>query len=135
MRKPFLAAALAVTAALAAVSTPSTAEACGGCFVAPENNTVVTDHRMVLSVTPQQTTLYDQIRYQGNPESFAWVLPIAGEAEVGVQWRKHTQGQVGRGAHHPGDPEAGRDVARGPRIVGGSRCPARISESTLSGST
>ncbi|NOU34450.1 MAG: DUF2330 domain-containing protein, partial [Polyangiaceae bacterium] len=60
------------------------AAACGGCFAPPENNTVVTDHRMVLTVSPQQTTLYDQIRYQGSPDSFAWVLPIKGEAIVGV---------------------------------------------------
>lgn len=85
MRKPIVAAAIAVLASFAAVTAaPSTAQACGGCFVPPENNTVVTDHRMVLSITPQQTTLYDQIRYQGSPESFAWVLPIAGEAKVGV---------------------------------------------------
>lgn len=60
------------------------AAACGGCFVPSENNTVVTDHRMVLSIDLQQSTLYDQIRYQGSPESFAWVLPIRGEATVGV---------------------------------------------------
>ncbi len=60
------------------------AEACGGCFVPPENNTVVTDHRMILSVGQGQSTLYDQIRYQGSPESFAWVLPISGEAQVGL---------------------------------------------------
>jgi MYXO-CTERM domain-containing protein len=45
---------------------------------------VITDHRMVFSVSPQQTTLYDQIRYTGNPSSFAWVLPIAGSATVGI---------------------------------------------------
>ena len=59
-------------------------EACGGCFVPTENNTVVTDHRMILSIDLQQSTLYDQIQYQGSPESFAWVLPIRGEAKVGV---------------------------------------------------
>jgi hypothetical protein len=64
--------------------TEQIAQACGGCFAPAENNTVVTDHRMVLTVSPQQTTLYDQIRYQGSPESFAWVLPIKGEALVGV---------------------------------------------------
>ncbi|MBK8219038.1 MAG: DUF2330 domain-containing protein [Myxococcales bacterium] len=69
-------------AALVAVSRP--AQACGGCFVPPENNTVVTDHRMILSVGQGQSTLYDQIRYQGAPESFAWVLPISGEAQVGL---------------------------------------------------
>ncbi len=60
------------------------AAACGGCFIPPENNTVVTDHRMILSVAQGQSTLYDQIRYQGAPESFAWVLPITGEAQVGL---------------------------------------------------
>ena len=60
------------------------AEACGGCFVPPENNTVVTDHRMILSVGQGKSTLYDQIRYQGSPQSFAWVLPISGEAQVGL---------------------------------------------------
>lgn len=65
-----------------------TAAACGGCFhgpeTTPENNTVVTDHRMALAIDLEQTTLYDQIRYQGSPESFAWVLPIRGAATVGV---------------------------------------------------
>lgn len=60
------------------------AQACGGCFVPSENNTVVTDHRMVLAVSPQQSTLYDQIRYQGDPSSFAWVLPIKGVVKVGI---------------------------------------------------
>ncbi len=74
--------------ALGALATTSLyerrADACGGCFVPPENNTVVTDHRMILSVGQGQSTLYDQIRYQGRPESFAWVLPITGEAQVGL---------------------------------------------------
>jgi len=80
--------ALLATVALAAFSavalTPAPASACGGCFAPPENPSVVTDHRMILSVSPEQTTLYDQIHYQGDPGSFAWVLPITGEAEVGL---------------------------------------------------
>jgi len=60
------------------------ARACGGCFSPPESDSVVTDHRMILTVSPQQTTLYDQIRYSGNPASFAWVLPINGTATVGL---------------------------------------------------
>jgi hypothetical protein len=39
---------------------------------------------MLLSLGQQQTTLYDQIEYAGAPESFAWVLPIKGIAEVGL---------------------------------------------------
>jgi hypothetical protein len=58
--------------------------ACGGCFAPPEVNTVVTDHRMAFVLSNGQTTLYDQIKYQGSPSAFAWVLPIAGTAEVGL---------------------------------------------------
>jgi hypothetical protein len=64
------------------------AEACGGCFGPPppptESPTVVTDHRMILTISKDQSTLYDQIRYTGSPASFAWVLPIAGTVDVGL---------------------------------------------------
>jgi hypothetical protein len=60
------------------------ADACGGCFVPPEENTQVTGHRMLLSVGMTQTTLYDQIEYDGDPAEFAWVLPIKGQAGLGV---------------------------------------------------
>jgi hypothetical protein len=39
---------------------------------------------MVLSVSMDQTTLYDQVRYSGSPQSFAWVLPISGTATIGL---------------------------------------------------
>src|SRR5581483_12066091 len=62
--------------------------ACGGCFHPPfgpsMSGTVVTDHRMIFSVSPAQTTLYDQIKYTGDPSDFAWVLPIKGTVDVGV---------------------------------------------------
>ena len=64
------------------------ASACGGCFGPPppptESPTVVTDHRMILSLSKEQSTLYDQIRYQGSPASFAWVLPISGTVDIGL---------------------------------------------------
>jgi MYXO-CTERM domain-containing protein len=61
------------------------AEACGGCFQPPtQTASDVTDERMLLSVSPLQTTLYDQIRYAGSPSSFAWVLPIHGTVDVGL---------------------------------------------------
>lgn len=61
----------------------SPASACGGCFAPPTGNpTVVDAHRMVLSISPEGTTLWDQIVYGGDPGDFAWVLPIAGEAQV-----------------------------------------------------
>lgn len=39
---------------------------------------------MILSVSNDQTTLWDQIEYSGAPESFAWVLPIHAPVDVGV---------------------------------------------------
>jgi MYXO-CTERM domain-containing protein len=71
--------------ALAAMTIqPKTAEACGGCFVPPEESTVVTGHRMILSVGMTQSTLYDQIEYAGDPEEFSWVLPIVGTVDIGT---------------------------------------------------
>jgi Uncharacterized protein conserved in bacteria (DUF2330) len=61
------------------------AKACGGCFQPPAQvASDITDERMLLSVSPTQTTLYDQIRYAGSPSSFAWVLPIHGTVQVGL---------------------------------------------------
>jgi hypothetical protein len=64
------------------------AKACGGCFGPPpppnEQPTIVTDHRMLFSIAKDQATLYDQIKYQGSPSSFAWVLPIVGSVDVGL---------------------------------------------------
>jgi hypothetical protein len=58
------------------------ADACGACIPPPSENTVVTGHRMALSVSPKQTVLWDQIEYSGAPESFAWVLPVKPGAVV-----------------------------------------------------
>lgn len=65
---------------------PQDARACGGCFHPPpgENPTVVTDHRMILTISQQESTLWDQIQYSGEPSSFAWVLPISGAVRVGL---------------------------------------------------
>jgi hypothetical protein len=72
-------------ATLFAAASARDARACGGCFHEPnESGTVITDHRMVFSVTPEQTTLYDEIEYMGSPQSFAWVLPIHGTVTVGL---------------------------------------------------
>jgi len=74
---------------------PADAHACGGCLNAQppteadagsttQSPSVVTDHRMVLSLTGGATTLWDQIEYAGDPEEFAWVLPIRGKVTVGL---------------------------------------------------
>ncbi len=61
------------------------AAACGGCFHPPTQTVSdITDERMLLSVSPMQTTLYDQLRYTGSPSNFAWVLPIHGTVDVGL---------------------------------------------------
>jgi hypothetical protein len=78
----------AVAATLALLGGEREAKACGGCFHPPpppnENPSMVTAHRMILTVSSQQTTLYDQIKYSGSPKEFAWVLPISGVATVGL---------------------------------------------------
>ncbi len=88
MRRILLGAAMAAAFTTTAIALERHADACGGCFGPPppptEQPTVVTDHRMILSVSQQQTTLYDQIKYQGSPSSFAWVLPISGASDIKV---------------------------------------------------
>src|SRR5262245_39426813 len=60
------------------------ASACGGCFtgIQETESTQVTGHRMILSVSKDATTLWDQIQYAGDPQSFAWVLPIQGKVDI-----------------------------------------------------
>lgn len=64
--------------------SPREALACGGCFAPPTETTVVNAHRMVLSVSPRQTVLWDQIQYSGEPSAFAWVLPVKRGAVLSV---------------------------------------------------
>ena len=68
----------------ATVAMPTDADACGGCFhpVAESGVSVVTDHRMVFKLSKTETVLWDQVRYSGDPEEFAWVLPVRGGARV-----------------------------------------------------
>jgi hypothetical protein len=58
------------------------AKACGGCTVQQGETTQVTGHRMILSVSQTQTTLWDQISYSGSPSDFAWILPIKGQVDI-----------------------------------------------------
>jgi hypothetical protein len=92
MRKlPWLTLASISIAALASISTVRDARACGGCFHPPppppgstQQPTVVTDHRMVVALSGDTTTLWDQIQYAGDPADFAWILPVQGGVAVGV---------------------------------------------------
>lgn len=77
---------LACITAIAGVLAPQTASACGGCFAPPPPPTgmptVVTRHQMVVSLSMEETTLWDQIEYAGDPEDFVWVLPVRDGAPV-----------------------------------------------------
>jgi hypothetical protein len=83
MKLRLLAPALGL-AAIAPLVAPRDAAACGGCYhrESETESTVVTGHRMVLSVSTQQTVLWDQIQYQGDPTEFAWVLPVKPGARI-----------------------------------------------------
>jgi hypothetical protein len=85
MKRTSLAIVLSATASAVALIGERDARACGGCFHPPTQTvTDITDERMLLSASTSQSTLYDQIRYSGNPTSFAWVLPIHGTVDVGL---------------------------------------------------
>lgn len=74
---------LACAAAIAATTgITNSASACGGCFAPTGSPTVVTRHQMAVSMTPEETTLWDQIEYAGDPEDFVWVLPVRGGVPV-----------------------------------------------------
>jgi hypothetical protein len=78
--------AVVCTSFALAAATERDAAACGGCFVPPTENvdSSITAERMMLSISKDQTTLYDEIKFSGRPSSFAWVLPIKGEVKVGL---------------------------------------------------
>ena len=85
MRRSALVLGMVAAASTVALMGERPASACGGCFRPPsETDADITDERMLLSVSPTQSTLYDQIRYSGNPSSFAWVLPTKGIVDVGL---------------------------------------------------
>ncbi len=83
---PLAAVSAAAFAAVVTVGRP--ASACGGCFQPPpepsQTFSDITDEKMLLSVSPTQSTLFDEIEYAGSPSSFAWVLPIHGTVAVGL---------------------------------------------------
>jgi hypothetical protein len=76
MRGFLLAGAAFSSAAAVFVVGMRPATACGGCFAPPETITSVDSHRMVVALSTERTTLWDQIRYTGAPEDFVWVLPV-----------------------------------------------------------
>ncbi|GLV55697.1 hypothetical protein KDH_25410 [Dictyobacter sp. S3.2.2.5] len=72
----FLKAVLLATCLL--LLLPASAQACGGLFTSTNQTRVSQDtERLLISIGAQKTTLYEQIRYQGDAHDFAWVLPVA----------------------------------------------------------
>jgi MYXO-CTERM domain-containing protein len=85
MRNARVLGALAGLAAAMVIAGERDARACGGCVTPPtEVESVITDEKMIFSISKDQTTLYDEIEYSGSPSSFAWVLPIKGTVTVGL---------------------------------------------------
>lgn len=74
---------LSIGVSVSMVGSPSRASACGGCFVPPGKEIgAVGAHRMAITVRGNETILWDQIVYDGAPEDFVWVLPVAAGVEV-----------------------------------------------------
>lgn len=79
MKITSLVSGLALAAAALSADAPP-ASACGGCFSPPMAVTSVDSHRMVVALSTDRTTLWDQIRYEGSPTDFVWVLPVPSAA-------------------------------------------------------
>jgi hypothetical protein len=74
---------IATCAALAAVTAPRPARACGGFFC----STVPVDQsgeQIIFSVKPNHVTAYIQISYSGAAKDFAWVVPVAAKPDISI---------------------------------------------------
>ena len=72
---------------LALTLAPPPARACGGGMFTVETETQTTTlsgHRVAISISTDQTVLWDQIQYQGDPKDFAWVMPVKTGAKISV---------------------------------------------------
>ncbi len=70
---------------LAAIGRPSSARACGGFFcdggAAPP---VQSSERVIFTHRDGVVTAYVQIQYQGDPDNFAWVIPVPALPRLGT---------------------------------------------------
>ena len=81
---------LGLLASLSVLAAPHAASACGGVFPTeetpvpgqPPETITVAGQRMALSISSQQTVLWSQVQYEGNPSEFAWVIPVGSGANV-----------------------------------------------------
>lgn len=73
--------------ALALTFAPPSARACGGgmfTLATETETTTLSGHRVAISISTDQTVLWDQIQYQGDPKDFAWVMPVKAGATLGL---------------------------------------------------
>src|SRR4051812_24464958 len=113
--------------AVCAITDARDADACGGCFH-PEidvGGSVVTDHRMVFEITAQETILWDQVRYAGDPKEFAWVLPVRAGARI----------ELSRGEWIAALDAATRTTVKGPTVMCPPATPSNKSTSSSSSSS
>ncbi len=84
MKRTVFGAGLAL-ASLCSLYTPSSARACGGFFCNNSQPVNQAAERIVFSTDDDgSVTAIVEVRYQGEAEDFAWMLPVAGTPEVGV---------------------------------------------------
>lgn len=91
---------------------PTVAHACGGCFAPTGQPSVVTAHRMVVAINATETTLWDQFEYDGDPDDFVWVLPIANHEGVEIELAEqafflYLQGKTNVTLQAPAPPSSG----------------------------
>jgi hypothetical protein len=95
------------------------AVACGACYANQSESTIVNDHRMALSISPNVTVLWDQIAYSGNPTEFAYVIPA----------RRGTRLEVSNDAWFAALDASTRPIIMAPQSVGWGSGPSRPSSS------
>lgn len=78
--------AMSLAALAATLAVPSASACGGGVFTLPTETetTTLSGHRVVISISTEQTVLWDQIQYQGDPKDFAWVMPVKAGATIEV---------------------------------------------------
>ncbi len=112
-------------ASLALTLAPPPARACGGGMFIPPTETQTTSmsgHRVAISISTEQTVLWDQIKYQGNPKDFAWVMPVKAGATIGVGSDAWLEALDAATTTFVSSPEAFCDSGSSPFQSGGGCC-------------
>lgn len=69
---------LATALSLAAVAAPASALACGGFFCSSSPVDQQAERIIFRQPTPNTVESYVEIQYQGDPQAFAWIVPVPG---------------------------------------------------------